>query len=82
MTPLTVPPVSSSARAPGLQYRKPLPDGATGDLPPEAVEFVAVAHRNTRRLTALINDVLDLAKIDADLARIGCATRESVRTDR
>ena len=24
----------------------------------------------------------DLAKIDADLARIGCATRESVRTDR
>lgn len=24
----------------------------------------------------------DLAKIDADLARIGCVTRESVRTDR
>jgi hypothetical protein len=24
----------------------------------------------------------DLAKIDADLARIGCATRESARTDR
>ena len=24
----------------------------------------------------------DLAKIDADLARIGCATRDSVRTDR
>lgn len=24
----------------------------------------------------------DLARIDADLARIGCVTRESVRTDR
>ncbi len=41
-----------------------LAGGVLGKLPPEAVEVVAVAERNVVRLVALINDILDLERLD------------------
>ena len=40
--------------------------GAAGELPPAASELVAVAQRNGRRLSRLIDDVLDLTKLEAE----------------
>ena len=42
-----------------------LAGGVAGDLPPEAHEMVAVAHRNSERLLRLVNDLLDIGKIEA-----------------
>jgi PAS domain S-box-containing protein len=41
-----------------------LAGGVLGKLPPEAVEVVAVAERNVVRLVRLINDILDLERLD------------------
>jgi PAS domain S-box-containing protein len=41
-----------------------LAGGALGKLPEEAVEFVAVAERNAVRLIGLINDILDLERLE------------------
>jgi signal transduction histidine kinase len=40
--------------------------GAAGELPPEAAELAAVAQRNGSRLSRLIDDVLDLTKLEAE----------------
>jgi signal transduction histidine kinase len=40
--------------------------GAAGVLPPEAAELAAVAQRNGSRLSRLIDDVLDLTKLEAE----------------
>jgi len=42
-----------------------LANGALGDLPDEAKEVVAIAERNTVRLMHLINDILDLERLEA-----------------
>ncbi|HVC20953.1 MAG TPA: histidine kinase dimerization/phospho-acceptor domain-containing protein, partial [Vicinamibacterales bacterium] len=42
-----------------------LTSGAVGALPGEAVELVAIADRNAIRLIALINDILDLERLEA-----------------
>ncbi len=39
--------------------------GKVGDLPPAVARFVAVAMRNSRRLSWLINEILDFQKIEA-----------------
>jgi len=39
--------------------------GFAGELPAEAAELVTVAHENGRRLASLIDDVLDLTKLQA-----------------
>jgi len=39
--------------------------GVTGDLPADASEMIAVAHRNSERLLRLVNDLLDIGKIEA-----------------
>lgn len=36
-----------------------------GDLPPQAKSMVAIAYNNSDRLVRLINDILDIAKIEA-----------------
>ena len=46
-------------------YVELLLDGEVGDLTPDQVEFLTIVDANVSRLTLLINDVLDLAKIDA-----------------
>ena len=38
--------------------------GVTGELPEEAADMVAIAHNNSRRLVRLINDILDIEKIE------------------
>lgn len=39
--------------------------GALGDLPADAIEVVEIAERNTVRLVALINDILDLERLSS-----------------
>jgi PAS domain S-box-containing protein len=39
--------------------------GAAGDLPEGAREMIKIAHRNSERLVRIINDILDIDKIEA-----------------
>jgi len=39
--------------------------GITGELPPQALTMIQIAHRNSERLVRLINDLLDLQKIES-----------------
>jgi PAS domain S-box-containing protein len=39
--------------------------GAAGALPPKAEELVSIAHRNSERLVHIINDILDIEKIES-----------------
>lgn len=43
--------------------------GATGDIPPKAKELVDIAYKNTERLILLINDILDIDKIESGQMR-------------
>jgi len=42
-----------------------LEGGVLGELPPPVVDMVRIAHTNTERLIRLINDILDLEKMEA-----------------
>ncbi len=48
-----------------IGYAEVLVDGIDGDLPGEAVEDVQAIHDSGHHLLGLINDILDLAKIEA-----------------
>ncbi|MTW16646.1 HAMP domain-containing protein [Rhodoplanes serenus] len=48
-----------------LGYAELLADGLYGELPPKAVEVLERVQANGRHLLGLINDVLDLSKIEA-----------------
>ena len=55
--------------------------GAAGALPPKAAELLGIALGNTERLTRLVNDLLDLNKIEAghlELVITPLATREVI----
>jgi signal transduction histidine kinase len=39
--------------------------GSFGAMPPAAARLIKIAHLNTQRMVRLINDILDIAKIDA-----------------
>jgi signal transduction histidine kinase/DNA-binding response OmpR family regulator len=39
--------------------------GAAGELPPKVRQFVEIAHNNSARLVYLVNDILDIEKIDS-----------------
>lgn len=39
--------------------------GAVGDIPEKMISPLSIAYRNTKRLLLLVNDVLDVAKIEA-----------------
>jgi PAS domain S-box-containing protein len=47
-----------------------LEEGVLGDLPPDMHELVAISSSNCRRLTRLVNDVLDVQKMDAGMMHI------------
>jgi PAS domain S-box-containing protein len=47
--------------------------GALGDLPDEAKDVVAIAERNTLRLITLINDILDLERLESGQLEIHIA---------
>lgn len=53
-------PLTSIAGSMGL-----LANNAAGELPPKASRLAEIAYRNTRQLTALINDLLDIEKLVA-----------------
>ncbi|WP_315927832.1 ATP-binding protein [Mesorhizobium sp. SP-1A] len=39
--------------------------GVTGELPPKAANLIKIAHANSERLVHLINDILDIEKIES-----------------
>ncbi len=49
--------------------------GATGELPPMARKMVDVANKNCERLVRLINDILDVEKIESGSMRFEAATQ-------
>jgi PAS domain S-box-containing protein len=53
-------PLTSISGALGL-----IAGGALGEMPPQAAEMIAVAHKNSQHLSHLINDLLDMEKITA-----------------
>jgi len=53
-------PLTSIAGSLGL-----LAGGAAGDLPERAARLIGIAHSNSQRLVRLINDILDVEKLDA-----------------
>lgn len=48
-----------------IGYSEVLLDGVDGDLPEEAVEDVGAIHESGKHLLTLINEILDLAKIES-----------------
>lgn len=42
-----------------------LENGVIGALPEKALQMIAVAHRNSKRLSNLVNDILDMEKLNA-----------------
>jgi signal transduction histidine kinase len=48
-----------------IGYSEVLMDGVDGELPEEAVEDVQAIHSSGRHLLGLINEILDMAKIEA-----------------
>lgn len=56
--------------------------GAAGELPPEARELLTIARNNTDRLIRLINDILDISRIEAgklEIRRAPLSPAEVVR---
>ena len=53
-------PLTSIAGSLGL-----ISGGAAGEIPPKAARLVEIAHSNAARLVRLINDILDIEKIEA-----------------
>lgn len=39
--------------------------GAAGELPPKAAALLRIAHKNSERLVSLVNDILDMQKIES-----------------
>ena len=42
-----------------------LQSGTLGELPPRAAEMVQIAHKNSARLVRIINDILDIGRLEA-----------------
>lgn len=56
--------------------------GALGELPPKAMELLKVAWRNSERLGALIDDLLDIEKIDSGRMQFSIAPLDLVEAVR
>lgn len=60
--------VSHELRTPLTSIRgalKMVDEGVAGELPPKAARLIDIASKNTERLVALVNDILDLRKIES-----------------
>jgi nitrogen-specific signal transduction histidine kinase len=58
-----------------------LQSGKTGELSPEVEKFVGIAHRNVHRLAGLIDDLLDLSRIEAgklEMTFAQCPVRQPI----
>lgn len=65
--------VSHELRTPLTSMRASLElleEGVLGDLPPDMHELVVICSSNCQRLTRLVNDVLDVQKMDAGMMSI------------
>lgn len=50
--------------------------GVTGELPPKTAQMISIAHKNAERLVLLINDILDIEKIENGQMRFKTAPVE------
>jgi PAS domain S-box-containing protein len=65
--------VSHELRTPLTSIRGSLglmENGIVGDLPPQALDMVRIARTNTERLIRLINDILDLEKMESGMLEL------------
>lgn len=65
--------VSHELRTPLTSIRGSLglvKEDVVGELPPEAKDMIVIAYNNTERLLLLINDILDIQKIESDSIRL------------
>jgi signal transduction histidine kinase len=53
-----------------------LAGGSLHPLPPPIVRLVSIAHTNAQRLVRLVNDILDIARLEAGKAMFQCAPIE------
>lgn len=51
-----------------------LNSGALGELPPKASQMMEMAHSNTERLVRLVNDILDLQRMESGAEELQLAT--------
>ncbi|WMW81138.1 ATP-binding protein [Undibacterium cyanobacteriorum] len=58
-------PLTSIRGAMGL-----LESGVMGELPPKALHLIQIAHKNSQRLTSLVNDILDMEKLATGKMRL------------
>jgi signal transduction histidine kinase len=61
-----------------IGYSEVLLDGVDGDLNDEAMEDVEAIHTSGKHLLSIINEILDLAKIDAGQMRLALQDKELV----
>lgn len=64
-------PLTSIAGSLGL-----LAGGAAGPIEPKAARLIQIAHANSQRLVRLINDILDIEKIEAGKLRLDLAPQD------
>ena len=50
--------------------------GVAGEIPPKAAQMISIAHKNAERLVLLINDILDIEKIEGGQMRFESAPVE------
>jgi PAS domain S-box-containing protein len=65
--------VSHELRTPLTSIRGSLglvASGVAGELPPAALELIEAAYKNSERLSLLINDILDIEKIESGKMRV------------
>jgi signal transduction histidine kinase len=62
-----------------IGYSEVMLDGGDGELPEEAVEDIDIIYTSGKHLLNIINDILDLAKIEADQMRLNRQNVDLVR---
>ncbi len=62
-----------------IGYSEVMLDGGDGDLPDEAVEDIDIIYTSGRHLLNIINDILDLAKIEANQMKLNRKPTELVK---
>lgn len=55
-----------------------LEGGITGILPPQALHLVKIAHKNSERLVGLVNDILDMEKLEVGAIRLATEPHDLV----
>jgi signal transduction histidine kinase len=62
-----------------IGFSEALKDGLVGELQPDQLDYATEVYQSGRHLLSLINDILDLSKIEAGKMELDVETVESPR---